>query len=438
MNLSLNQTPPYGRVTLRSLPSNWGLTQLKYVASCNDEVLPESTKPELFINYIEISDVDQIHGLASPSAISFGSAPARARRIVRRGDVLVSTVRTYLKAVTAVQLDCHNLVASTGFAVLRARHIEPNFLKYACLAENFVDEVVARSVGISYPAINASDLMRIPVAVPPLAHQGTVAAFLDRETARIDELIGKQNALIELLGERRKAVITRAVTKGLDPTVPMKHSGVEWLGAVPNHWVTTTLKHRFTVLLGKMLDAGRTVREDDDELPYIRAANIQDQGLVLEDVKTMPFTAREQSALRLCAGDLLVVEGGAVGTNYVVPEDMDGWFFQKTVNRVRAVHGDSTVLLGHLLRTYRDTGVIDMICNKSTIAHLTSEKLQILPIAVAPRDEQRQIEAYLGRQTAQIDVLIQKARATVTLFQERRTALITAAVTGKIDVRGVA
>ncbi len=407
-----------------------------------DKKSADNERPVLLCNYVDVYKNDLIvSGLSFMPATASTGQIAAFRLMV--GDTVItkdSETADDIGIPAYVVDDVDNLVCGYHLAIVRpdpAKSV-PRFVYWALRADESAQQWAVLATGVTRVGLRKSDIGKLSIPVPSLSLQTGIADFLDRETAQIDELIAKQNALIELLGERRKAVITQAVTKGLDPSVPMRDSGIEWLGSVPAHWVTTTLKHRFTVLLGKMLDAGRSVRDDDEELPYLRAANIQDHGLALEDVKTMPFTARERSTLRLCAGDLLVVEGGAVGTNYVVPRDMDGWFFQKTVNRVRSVAGDSTILLGHLLRTYRDTGVIDMICNKSTIAHLTSEKLEIIPIAVAPRHEQLQIEAYLDKQAVQIDVLIQNARATVTLFQERRSALITAAVTGKIDVRGAA
>lgn len=357
--------------------------------------------------YLRAANI-QPHGLAPDDVQQMWFSTSEARNLrIQAGDVVVVEGGAGYGRAALADDRIDGWCFQNSINRLRAvGHDDPRFIVYAVQSAQAsgIFEVLCNKATI--PHLTAEKLEAVVVPIAPPFEQSAIADFLDRETAQIDELIAKQNALIELLGERRKAVITQAVTKGLDPSVPMKDSGVEWLGRVPAHWKVTTLKHRFTVLLGKMLDAGRSGRVDDLDLPYLRAANIQDHGLALGDVKTMPFTSREQKTLRLRANDLLVVEGGAVGTNYVVPEDMNGWFFQKTVNRVRSVQGDSTVLLGHLIRTYRDTGVIDMICNKSTIAHLTSEKLEILPIAVAPRDEQLQIEAYLGRQTIQIDALV--------------------------------
>ena len=149
----------------------------------------------------------------------------------------------------------------------------------------------------------------------------------------------------------------------------------------------------------------------------------------------MPFSDAEAAHLNLLKGDLLVVEGGAVGTNVLLLDDMHGWSFQKTVNRVRPLIDWSSGWLGYVLQAYRDIGVLDIVCNKSTIPHLTAEKLRAMRVPSVDPAEQVRVEAILDRETAKIDVLIAETQRFIELSQERRSALITAAVTGQIDVR---
>ena len=184
--------------------------------------------PDQEIEYVDIGSVSLANGIERTETMSFGDAPSRARRIPRNGDVLVSTVRTYLKAIAPVVSPPSNLVASTGFAVIRSRNsLQPDFLKYALQEEHFIQQVISRSTGVSYPAINASEIAKIPLCLPDPTEQQAIATFLDRETAKIDALIFEQKRLIELLQEKRQAVISHAVTKGLNPDAPMKDSGVE-------------------------------------------------------------------------------------------------------------------------------------------------------------------------------------------------------------------
>lgn len=201
---------------LGQVPAHWEVKPIKAVASYNDDVLTEATPPDHEIAYVEISDVQAGVGIAGSTAYAFSDAPSRARRRVQCGDIIVSTVRTYLRAIAAVTAPADNMIVSTGFAVIRPRAINSRFIGYALLAEQTINEIIARSVGISYPAINASDLVRIPVSVPPLPEQVAIATFLDRATAKIDALLNVAEEAIALLQERRAALISAAVTGKID------------------------------------------------------------------------------------------------------------------------------------------------------------------------------------------------------------------------------
>lgn len=199
-----------------TLPSHWSAQPVKYVCTYNDDVLPETTGPDTEIEYVEISDVDEINGLKGSESMAFKDAPSRARRLVKDGDVVISTVRTYLRAVAPIKNPPANLVVSTGFAVIRPEKLIPSFARYALVADGFVGSVIARSTGVSYPAINASDLVRIPVPTPPEDEQIAIAEYLDSETKRIDDLIAQKRKEIELLQELRSATITEAVLGQVD------------------------------------------------------------------------------------------------------------------------------------------------------------------------------------------------------------------------------
>jgi len=175
-----------------ALPDGWVWKRLKYLASYNDEILTEATDPAYEFRYVEISDVSLAAGISGTTLMSFADAPSRARRVVQKGDILVSTVRTYLKAITSVLEDANDLVASTGFCVIRSRgDVDPGYLGWVIKSDIFVDEVVSQSVGVSYPAINAATLMDIKIPVPGLADQLKIRDFLDERIERIDKLSGR-------------------------------------------------------------------------------------------------------------------------------------------------------------------------------------------------------------------------------------------------------
>ena len=211
---------------LGDVPKGWEVKRLKYSASINDEALPETTPPEFELNYVDIGNVDSVEGIIAQEQLTFDTAPSRARRIARDGDTIVSTVRTYLRAIAPIRKSSGNLIVSTGFAVIRPDKVHPHFLSYALRESSFVETVVARSVGVSYPAVNASDVGTIPIPLPKPDEQRAIANFLDRETARLDTLVGKKRELIEKLKEKRTVLISRTVTRGLKPTRKLKPSGI--------------------------------------------------------------------------------------------------------------------------------------------------------------------------------------------------------------------
>jgi len=213
---------------LGKVPENWAVKPLKHLVAYNSETLSDSTEPDLAIKYVDISSVSLVEGITKIEEFEFEKAPSRARRIVRDGDTIVSTVRTYLKAIAAIRDPDENLIVSTGFAVIRPKsNINPDYLGYFLQSEGFVGEVVSRSVGVSYPAINATDLVRIEALLPAPEEQKSIVEFLDAKTAEIDVLIsgmpsisdvssGSIPKMAKLIHEYRRAIITSAVTGKID------------------------------------------------------------------------------------------------------------------------------------------------------------------------------------------------------------------------------
>ncbi|WP_281536072.1 restriction endonuclease subunit S [Cryobacterium breve] len=358
-------------------------------------------------------------------------------RVVRVGQLAVNTMWLNYAGLGVSTFEGHMSPA------YRAYWIRPQlFGRYAhhlLRSSIYVNAYTGHLTGVRPNSLqmNRNTLMGWPIVVPPLVEQAQISDYLDRETGQIDALIAQQEQLVETLTERRQAVIAQAVTRGLDPTVEFKESEVPWFGRIPTHWLTPKVSLHFDVTLGKMLDVKRPHHSDDVLLPYVRAGNVHEAGLDLDDLNEMPFSPEEASSLTLRRGDLLVVEGGAVGVNQYLEDDLSGVSFQKTVNRVRPLDQASARFLGFVLDVIRYRGVIDMLCNKSTIAHLTADKLERIVFPQPPVDEQEKIVAHLREATARTDALIDKAGEVVEVLRERRQALINSAVTGKIDVRGL-
>lgn len=201
---------------LGKIPKHWGINKLKNLLSINDETLSENTPDEYLIRYVEISDVKQELGIHNSTLVSFAEAPSRARRKVKSGDVIISTVRTYLKAIARIN-DCpDNLIVSTGFAVLRPKLIESNFLGYLMISDGIINEIIRNSVGVSYPAINSSQLVNIQIPVPSTEEQFEIVNFIESRTTKIDATIGEIQLQLQKLREYKTAVISEVVTGKVD------------------------------------------------------------------------------------------------------------------------------------------------------------------------------------------------------------------------------
>ena len=406
---------------LGSIPSGWAARQLKFLCSCNDETLPDSVNPEYEIEYVDIGSVSAIDGIQKTERLLFKASPSRAKRIVRDGDVIISTVRTYLEAIAPIDNPPNNLIVSTGFAVIRPNsNLDKGYAAYCLRANGFIKEVVAQSVGISYPAINASDLINIKTPVPSLLEQIKIASFLDNETGKIDGLIEKQRLLIKLLKEKRQAVISHAVTKGLNPSAPMKDSGVEWLGDVPAHWDVKKLKFACELITEKIsTDKKDVVALENIESWSGKYINTDSQytgddvGFISGDIlfgKLRPYLAKVYAAKNdgVAFGDLLVYRP--------ITSILSKYSFYQMISE-------------------EFISIVDSSTYGSKMPRASSEFINEMPFLIPPVDEQKEIIKLVESKLQKFETLMNNSMDAITLMKERRTALISAAVTGKIDVR---
>jgi len=199
------------------IPEGWEVHKLKYKTIINKKKLEDDINPNYVINYLDISNVDSSGNILDIEEQIFEDAPSRARRIPRSGDIILSTVRTYLKAIAYLEDIPSNLIVSTGFAVLEPiKSINSKYLFYSTSSEVFIQNVIAYSKGVAYPAINPSELGQVPIIIPPLIEQTTIANFLDKATAKIDKTIKKIEEKIALLEEYKKSLIHHVVTGKVD------------------------------------------------------------------------------------------------------------------------------------------------------------------------------------------------------------------------------
>jgi len=288
---------------------------------------------------------------------------------------------------------------------------------YYCLQWLRLDSFTKDS---AVPGLAREDAYENVLPYCSIDEQRAIATFLDRETARIDKLIKKKERQIELLKEKRAAVISHAVTKGLDPNVKMKDSGIEWLGEIPEHWEVKRLKNVVQCLDGHRIPLNAEQRgQMQGEYPYWGANGIVDyvsewlfdEDLVLLGEDGAPFFERFK--------DVAFFVRGKVWVN-------------NHIHVLRPLGATEPRYLVHVLNITDYGAFID----GTTRDKLTQEKMNNIPVLFPPTSEQCAIAKFLDRETARIDALIEKIRKSIDLLREYRSVLITAAVTGKIDVRG--
>lgn len=457
-----------GVAWLGEVPEHWEVRRLKYLASINDSALPESTDADFEFSYIDIGSVNLVDGITATESMIFENAPSRARRVVQAGDIIVSTVRTYLRAIASIPQSEETLIVSTGFGVVRPRRIESNFLNYALKEASFVENVVSRSVGVSYPAVNASEIGDIKIPAPSETEQTAIADFLDSETGRIDTLVAKKRKLVALLKEKRSALISRTVTRGLPvdaarefglttgnsavheapgaygrcrgekffaPTdgagtpEKFKDSGVEWLGEIPAHWNIAKFSREVYIAEGQVSPE----KEPYSKMILIGPEHIESgTGRLLKEE-----TAEDQSAI---SGKYYCLHGDVVYSkirpalrklvviNYDCLCSADMYPLRgsdKLSNRY--------IFWLFLSEQFSNWSVLE--ADRVAMPKINRDTLSELRLPVPSIEEQTAIAAYLDRETAKIDRLVAKVETAIARLQEYRSALITAAVTGKIDVR---
>ena len=311
------------------------------------------------------------------------------------------------------------------------------FIHHLFRSELFQEEYYRWGKGIVADlwSTNFSDMKNIVLGVPSEAEQTQIAHFLDHETTRIDVLIEEQQRLIELLKEKRQAVISHAVTKGLDPTVPMKDSGVEWLGEVPEHWVVAGLKWFWSVTDCKHI----TAEFVDDGVPLASIREVQCRYVTLEDAKkTTEFFYRQliEAGRKPVAGDLIFSRNATVGEVAQVADWHPPFAMGQDVCLLkRQFEWLSSDYLQAVLRSPVITVQLDNLMIGSTFKRVNVEDIRGLVVPMPPEDEQQLIVEHLNRETGMFDSLLLECQDTIELLQERRSALSSAAVTGKIDVR---
>jgi type I restriction enzyme S subunit len=287
------------------------------------------------------------------------------------------------------------------------------------------------SVSAAQPGLAVEAITALKIPVPPFDEQNAIADLLDGETARLDALVAAKERWLELLAEKRRVLMTRAVTRGLDPAVPLRDSGLGWLGQIPMHWRVKRLK-----FVSPFITVGIVVTPSkyyqDKGVPCLRSLNVKDTGLVDDELVYISEESHEELAKsKVNAGDLVIVRSGQPGTTAVVDKRFDGANCIDLII-VRRPQTEDSHFLAHFLNSDVARAEFGGGSGGAIQQHFNIETAKDLAVALPSLDEQRAIVAYISAETAKLDALRAATERTIDLLKERRAALIAAAVTGQL------
>lgn len=429
---------PSGVEWLGEVPGHWSVAPLKRSFKIVGGSTPRSEQESYWDGefvWVTPSDLSKLASMCindSQRKITAKGLASCGTTLVPSGSIVLST----RAPIGSVAIAGTELCTNQGCKSL-VPFVDTQSQFYGYLLSISTGELNIRGKGTTFLELSGDELGAFKVGVPPSDEQQTIAAFLDRETGKIDALIAEQQRLVELLAEKRQAVISHAVTKGLHPNAPMKDSGIEWLGDVPEHWKVGPLKRYWSVTDCKHV----TAEFVEDGIPLASIREVQSHWVTLEDAKCTTEYFYElliEGGRRPLPGDLIFSRNATVGEVAQVSADHPRFAMGQDVVLLRKLSSEySSDYLQHVIRS---PIIILQLANMmigSTFKRINVEEIRSFVVPSPPFTEQAEIAAFLEREVERFDSLIAEASHAITLLQERRSALISAAATGKIDVRKV-
>lgn len=446
--MSLPRYPEYkdsGVAWLGEVPAHWEVSVLRRIIG--------SIESGVSVNATDTPAGAGEFGVLKTSCVYRGEfdpnenkvvVPEEVERVacpVSIGALIVSRMNTpdLVGAAGLVRGGADNLYLPDRLWQVHFKDADAAFVHYWTKEPSYRAQVQSACAGTSSSMQNLSqdEFRNFSLPIPPVVEQTAIAAFLHRETAKIDALIAEQEKLLTLLAEKRQATISHAVTKGLNPDAPMKDSGAEWLGEVPAHWRVGPLKSLVA------FSSGGTPSKDnldywDGDIPWASAKDLKVEMLHDTADHITQLAVDSRAATLLPAGTVLVVVRGMIlARTFPVTQIAASMAINQDLKGLQPSDALDANYLAWLLRGSADESLQRLDEAGHGTKALRMEAWSSMPLPVPPKDEQIKIAAYLDTKTARLDSLHTESERAITLLKERRTALISAAVTGKIDVRGL-
>lgn len=427
----------------KELPATWSEGKLRWLSTRYSGGTPDKNNTDFWqhgsIPWLASGEVNQGTITEATAFISEEALDKSSAKWVPAGAVLMALAGQGKTKGMVARLAFRSTCNQSLAAIIPRSSLDGDYL-YWWLASNY-QRIRNMAGGDDRDGLNLDLIASIGIAVPPLAEQTAIAAFLDRETAKIDALVAEQRRLIDLLKEKRQAVISHTVTRGLNPAAKLKPSGVDWLGEVPEGWEVRPFKYFVRqsdgIQMGPFGGMLTDLPQEETEYKLYGQENVISGDFSRGHRWIEPKRFEELSGYRILPGDLVMTRKGSIGNCRIFPHNAQAGIADSDTIRVRL--NEQLVNPALLLITLQEGHFIrvqfDLTKRGAILSGLNTSVVSNLLLPVAPLSEQAEILAFVRAETAKWEALLHEAETAIALLQERRAALISAAVTGKIDVR---
>jgi type I restriction enzyme S subunit len=437
--MSFPKYPAYkdsGVQWLGKVPEHWEVKHIKRLSPVQRGASPRPIEnPKYFDDegeyaWVRIADVSASDGVLRETPQRLSSLGSSLSVKLEPDQLFISIAGTVGKpCITGIKACIHD-----GFVYFPRLDIQSKFLYRIFEAGTCYAGLGKFGTQLN---LNTDTIGSIQIAVPPAEEASKILQFLDRETAKIDALVAEQEKLVALLKEKRQSVISHAVTQGLDQSVTMKDSGIDWLGKVPAHWEVRKVKQLTSRISSGKTPLGGNETYLDEGVLFLRSQNVYDDGLRLDDaVFISEETHRAMAVSAVQPNDILLnITGASIGRSCLVPKEFSASNINQHVCVIRLVDEEAVPFVAWFFKSDVAKNQIDLAQNGAAREGLNFEQIGAMLLPLPNATEQFQIQSFLDAETAQLDALTTEAHSAIALLQERRTALISAAVTGQIDAR---
>lgn len=419
---------------LGELPSHWAILRAKYVFREIDDRSVAGDE-----ELLSVSHLTGVTPRSEKNVTMFMAEDYTGAKLCKDGDLVINTMWAWMGALG---VSSTTGIVSPAYGVYRQfqQRLRPRYMDWLFRTPMYVAEYTRRSTGVNSSRLRLypDRFLDMPVVIPSIEDQDRIVAFLDQKTAEVDAAIAKKERLIELLAEQRGIQINQAVTRGLQPNVALRDSGVEWLGVIPQHWESVPLKHVSAVQSGLTLGKNYAQLRGTKRYPYLRVANVQDGYIDLSEVTEITMPVREAKNYLLRTGDILVTEGGDIdklGRGNCWYGEIEDCLHQNHVFAVRVLCKVRPEFVSLITSVPYARRYFTTTANKTTnLASTNKTKLGNLPLLVPPLQEQDAILAHCHDVKVRFAGLIAGINKEIAALKEMKNVLIAETISGKIKV----